>query len=216
MAEVYGKKPEKFTAAWWEYFWMYYKWHTIIGVFAVIATVSTIYGMVTAEKYDATLFYAGDMMISAEDSEKLEAELSPYCEDLDKNGEKSLLFSASTVTDAVRDPEYYSAIITKLYASFSDDDTFIYILNRTLADNLSGEDEEDCAFAPLDEWFSGEIPEEALYSVHGKARGIEASEIKIFKESGINFDGHYILLRKAPVKGSPAYDAATEFLKKIK
>lgn len=215
MAEVYGKKPEKFTAAWWEYFWMYYKWHTIIGAFAIIVTISTIYGMVTAEKYDMTVFHVGNVVISAEESEKIEAQLSPYCEDLDKNGEKNLLFTSDIATDAQRDPEYYSAIITKLYASLSDGSTYVYILSRELADNLSGEDEDDCAFTPLDEWFSGEIDEEDIYSVHGKSRGIEASQIKVFKESGVNLDGHYILLRKAPEKGSEEYNHAVRFLEKI-
>ncbi len=216
MAEVYGKKPKKFTAAWWEYFWMYYKWHTIIGVFAVIAAVSTIYGMVTAEKYDMTLYYVGNAVISTEQCEEIEKELSPYLEDLDKNGEKSLLFSADYIVDAQRDPEYYSAIITKLYASFSDDSTFVYILSRELADNLSGEDEDDCAFTPLNEWFSGEIAEDASYKAHGESRGIEVSQIKLFKELGINLDDHYILLRKAPPKGSEEYNHAVRFLEKIK
>ena len=33
MAEKYGTVPKKFTSAWWEYFWDYYKWHTIATVF---------------------------------------------------------------------------------------------------------------------------------------------------------------------------------------
>ena len=215
MAEVYGKKPEKFTAEWWEYFWMYYKWHTIIGVFAVIAAVSTIYGMMTAEKYDMTVSFVGNIPVSSEEIERIEEELSPYCEDLDKNGEKSLLFTADLLTDAQRDPEYYSAIITKLYASLSDESTYVYILSRELADNLSGEDEDDCAFTPLDEWFSEEIDEEDIYSVHGKSRGIDASKIKAFRNCGINLDGHYILLRKSSPKASEKYNHALQFLEKI-
>ena len=54
-----------------------------------------------------------------------------------------------------------------------------------------------------------------MAEVYGKSRGIEASQIKILKENGINFDGHYILLRKAPENGSSEYNHAVRFLKKI-
>ena len=30
MAEKYGEIPPRFTRAWWNYFWYYYKWRVVI------------------------------------------------------------------------------------------------------------------------------------------------------------------------------------------
>ena len=200
MAEKYGTVPPKFTKAWWEYFWMYYKWHTIITVFVILAVVVTIYGKVTAEKFDLTLTYAGDYSYSDEGTEKIEEILSPLCEDIDENGEKNLYFSQLNFGGANSDPEYMMAMSTKLQMSFAEDETYIFIVSKEIADAYSGEKADECVFAPLDSWLKEDIPDDLIYSAHGKGYGINVSDLKLFKDEGIEFPDHYLFIRYYPRK----------------
>ena len=50
MAEKYGVVPKRFTREWWDYFWMYYKWHTIAIAFVIIAVTVTIVQKINAPK----------------------------------------------------------------------------------------------------------------------------------------------------------------------
>ena len=43
MAEKYGTIPKRFTPEWWEYFWMYYKVHTIAITLVILAVAITVY-----------------------------------------------------------------------------------------------------------------------------------------------------------------------------
>ena len=60
MAEKYGTIPEKFTKAWWAYYWEYYRWYVIVPLVIIIAIGATIYSKVTEEKFDTTLIYAAN------------------------------------------------------------------------------------------------------------------------------------------------------------
>lgn len=220
MAEQYGTKPKKFTAAWWEYFWMYYKWHTLITLFIVVMAAYSLYGMLTAEKYDITVTFAGCASFTEESREEIETLLSPYCEDTDENGEKSLLFSTHNTSDAQFGSEYFSAIVTKLYVEFSDSDTYAFILSKDLAEYFAGEKEDMCVFEPLDQWFDGETSESAVFSAHGKKYGIAVSSLDIFKNTNIDMSDHYLLVRSLPSgkensRPPKAYTATKLLLDKI-
>lgn len=200
MAEKYGTVPPKFTKAWWEYFWMYYKWHTIITLFVIIAIGVTIYGKVTAEKFDLTLTYAGNLGYSAEGAEKIEKILSPLCEDIDENGERNLYFSQLNLGGANSDPEYMMAMNTKLQMAFAEDETYLFIVSKEIADAYAGESADECVFAPLESWLKEDIPDDLIYSAHGKGYGINVSDLELFKNEGIEFQDHYLFIRYYPRK----------------
>ena len=220
MAEQYGTKPKKFTAAWWEYFWMYYKWHTIITIFAIIAVTSTIHGMLAAKKYDIHLAYAGPVSFSEKQQEEFGEMFSPYFEDTDKNGKKSLSFSVYHTSDPRLNPEYHMAVITKLQTTVADSKTYAFILSREMAEYFSSDEEELCVFEPLETWFEGEIPENGIYSAHGKAYGIEVSSLEFFKDSDVDLSGHYLFIKALPpgktdANAPKAYKDAKQMLNKI-
>ena len=50
--EKYGTIPPKFTKEWWEYFWDYYKVHTICTVAAIVIIVSTIVQCANSPEYE--------------------------------------------------------------------------------------------------------------------------------------------------------------------
>ena len=94
MAEVYGEKPKKFTREWWPYFWMYYRWHTIIVVVAIIGIAIGVYQKATEVKYDLDIVYRSQSLYIGENGEKeLIDTLVPFMEDATGDGEVHLFFN---------------------------------------------------------------------------------------------------------------------------
>lgn len=220
MAEKYGVVPKKFTRDWWEYFWMYYKWHTIITALVIVVTASTIYSSVTAEKFDLTLTYAGKNVYSDEVSQKVEEGLSPLCEDIDENGEKSLFFSQLNISDEMTDPQYTMAMNTKLQLAFGEDETYIFILDKATAERYRGETADECVYAPLEDWLTADIADAATFSAHGRNYGVDLSDCKLFKDLGMDVSEHYLFIRYYPRKDQikkqlDGYNAAIELANKI-
>jgi len=220
MAEKYGTVPKRFTSDWWEYFWMYYKWHTIATVFVVLLIAITIYQNITAPKYDLTLTYAGPIAFAEKTSQKIEEGLSPLCKDVDENGETSVAFSPLHISMDLADAEYTMAMNTKLQLAFAEDETYLFILDKENAQRYQGEDADDCVFAPLSDWLSTEVSENAVFSAHGKGYGVAVSECKFFNDLGIDLKDHYIFMRYYPRKDQlkkqlAGYEAAVELANTI-
>ncbi len=200
MAEKYGTIPKKFTKKWWEYFWMYYKWYAILTVLVVVSLWSIIHHVVTAEKYDLTLTYAGKVPFSDEVVQKIENTLSPLCEDIDENGEISTRFSHLNIDFDTMDSQYLMAMITRLSVAFVEDETYLFILNKENADRYKGESSDRSAFAPLSDWLTADISGMNTYSAHGKEYGVDISNLKIFKDLGIDMSDHYLFMKSYPRK----------------
>lgn len=221
MAEKYGTVPPKFTKSWWEYFWMYYKWHTIITLFVIFAVGITIYQNVTAPKYDITLMYAGSNMYSEEASLKIEDALSPICADVDENGENSLLFSQLNIDLANQsDGEYLMAMVTKLQLSLAEDDVYLYIMDKATAQYCLGDDTESAIFAPLSDWVTADIGDAEKFSAGGIDFGIKLDNCAFFGENDIDFKDHYLFLRYYPRKDQldrqlAGYNASIELANQI-
>ena len=198
MAEKYGTIPKKFTKEWWSWFWMYYKWYVIGTVFALTLLTITIIDAVTAEKYDATVLYAGHRYYTTETQEKFEEILSPMIEDVDGNGKKSIYFSSLDVDTSSKDVEYLQARALKIDTSFTEKGTYLYIMDKELADLYKGEDAGEMVFAPLDDWLTADISGLATYDAHGKAYGVDISNLKFFKDAEIDTSGLYLFMRYYP------------------
>ena len=219
MAEKYGTVPPKFTKAWWEHYWTYYKWHTIITLFIVVCITSAVYQSVTKEKYDITLAYAGYNAFSEESIEEISDKLSPLCEDVDENGKKNLCFSNIRFFKDDADADYNMAAHTKLQISLASDETYIYILDEKLLVSFIGDDADSSPFDPIENWYDGTVNPETAFSRFGKAYGIPISECKMFEDISQNLENHYLLLRYYPrddqkeqLKG---YEAATKLAAQI-
>lgn len=196
MAEKYGVVPKRFTKAWWEYFWMYYKWHTIAAVFIILAITVTIYQKVTAPRYDLTLTYAGGYAFTEETQSSLTKELTPLIDDVNKDGEKLLYFSVLSLADS-NDPQYEMAMQTKLQLALSADEAYIYILDEAQAKQLVTDSMETCVFAPLKDWYGKDLPDGVLCA-GDEGVGLPLSENSLFEKLGIKSDNMYLLIRYAP------------------
>ncbi len=202
MAEKYGVKPEKFSKAWWAYYWEYYRWYVIIPLIIIIAIGATIYTKLTEPKYDLTLTYAANNIIDSENEEKIAETLSKLCEDVDGNGEKSVFFSQLLIKSdpSDEDIEYSNATATKLHLSFAGDEKYIYIMDKEAAEIFIGEIPEECPYSPVEKW-AKDIPEGTeLFSAHGINYGVSLSGNKYLEGCGINLDNHYMIIRYYPRK----------------
>ena len=222
MAERYGDIPEKFTKAWWEYFWEYYKWYVIVPLIIIIAIGTTIYGKLTAPKYDLTLTYAANNIIESENEEILTSNLSKLCDDVDENGEKSLFFTQLWIKDnpSQGDIEYARASATKLQLSFAEDQKYIYIMDNEAAQLYIGQLKEECPYAPIERWAKN-IPEGTeIFSAHGVNYGISLAGNKLFEGYGIDLSDHYLIMRYYPRKDQmkkqlKGYEAAVNLANRI-
>jgi len=214
MAEKYGVIPKRFTKAWWEYFWMYYKWYVIIAVIVLALVISTVHQVVTAPKYDITLVYAGGTVYDQAAEDALNKKLSENVRDVNENGETlAQLLQYNFAIDS-KEVEYAMAMDVKLQMALSEDETFIFIMDKELLERYIGSSAENCVFAPLDNWLTTDVAEEKKYMAHGKAYAVELSGNKFLEDCGINAEGKYLCMRFYPrpnqKKFIPGYEAAAE------
>jgi len=220
MAEKYGTVPKKFTKEWWSWYWMYYKWHTLGLIFVLVLVGLTVFDIMTAEKYDLTLTYAGKDYYAEDICEKVEKKISPLCDDLDGNGKRSLYFSALHYDPETNDPEYIQAQRLKIDMAISEDETYLFIMDESVAASYMGEKPKDVAFTPLDKWLTADIKDAPTYDAYGNAYGIDISNSKFLKDAGINTEGKYLFIRYYPRKDQikeqlKGYEAAITLANKI-
>lgn len=195
MAEKYGTVPPKFTRAWWEYFWYYYKWRVIITAAALVIAAVTIVQCATQEKYDMDVVYAGHMNYSDAETEKMEELLAGMISDIDGNGEKSVFFQQLVFLDNTGSAEYDYAIQTKLDVSFTDDCSFVYLLDREQAQAQLQKKAADELFNPADEW-AGDTEAEVLTAEDGTAYAVSIEQSSLLKENDIYCDDMFVMVRQ--------------------
>lgn len=139
--EKYGTIPKRFTREWWEYFWTYYKIHTIVFFVIIALIIYTVHAVTSVTDYDLTIYMIAENEHPSTDSmKKLESRLHELTADVDGNG-KAL---ATTKVDVfAKDPEslhveYANNMTqtTKFIAEATNADNQIYIVDRKTADIL--------------------------------------------------------------------------------
>ncbi len=223
MAEKYGTVPPRFTSAWWEYFWMYYKAYVLTALFIIVLACVTIYQFVTAPKYDLTVAFAGNVTLMDEAAENVVQIISPLCEDVDKNGEKSIYLQQLN-TNADVDMEYAIAMSQKFDLMLAEDDIYIYILDESMAKRNIGKNPDESAYAPLQDWFTEDYSTLGTYTENGTVYGIRLTDCAIFKEisqkTKVDFSDKYLFIRYFPRKDQiksqlKGYEAAVRLANKI-
>ncbi len=193
MAEHYGTIPKKFTKAWWEYFWDYYKIHTIVIAVIIIAAAVTIYQVVTQTKYDYHITYAAGMYI---DTDKLSDVIKPYVDDIDKNGEKNIEYQEMIFTENDQDAEFLAAMVTKLQLQFVSDECMLFIFDEDKAKYLFYNDSLEGAFKPVADWAETDIKDESrLYISDNVGYAVSLSDSKLLKDAGIDGTNLYVAVR---------------------
>ncbi|MBQ3037750.1 MAG: hypothetical protein IJD30_01090 [Clostridia bacterium] len=195
MAEKYGTIPKKFTKAWWEYFWEYYKVHTIVSAVVVVAVVSTIYGVLTAPKYDFYMTYATGGYIDNDSVNKVGEVLSEYIEDTNQNGEKLVSSSCYTFSDGEQDAQYLSTMITKLHLDFVVDEVMLFVFSEDKTKYYFDSNSLSGAFKPVGEWVTDKNSDLKTYSFYGEEYAVSLENSKVLKDAGIKCDDLYVAVR---------------------
>ena len=197
MAEKYGTIPPKFTKEWWNYFWDYYKVHTIVTIIVIAVIASTIYGKVTAPKYDLTICYVGNSIIDEQVEEEIRNHASKITPDVDENGESLCDFYQISFSLENPNDDFTKAMNTKMQLSLAGDETYIYILDKSHLEFYATNDLKHCPFEPLENWLKRDY-KFSRYSVEGKDVAISLSGNQFLEKHGINSSDKYLVMRYYP------------------
>ncbi|MBR1969771.1 MAG: hypothetical protein IKA17_05405 [Clostridia bacterium] len=224
MAEKYGTIPPKFTKKWWNYFWEYYKIHTIVVLVIIVAVASTIYSKVNEPKYDLTICYAGASIFDEQTEENIRKEASKITPDVNENGESlcdfyQMSFSIEDKSgDVMMDEEYTRAMHTKMQLSLAGDEIYIYILDKSHLEFYATEKMDHCPFAPLKNWLEKDY-KFSRYSVEGEDIAISLEGNQFLKKNGIDSTDKYLVMRYYPRKDQKkqleGYKAAVKLANEI-
>ena len=193
--EYYGEKPKRFTKKWWQYFWDYYKWHTIAIVFVIVCVVVTVIEVKTQEKYDGSLVTVGRVVLIDELSDKLEKNIEEAIDDIDQNGEKSILIERLMFSDDDEDVQYSAAMKMKYELKLQTDESFAFIIDKTQLERSLKNSETQGCFATVSEWLTEDVTQEDLFEYNGKAYAVNLQNSKILKDLGLNGQDVYAVLR---------------------
>lgn len=137
--ERYGEKPKFGNKQWFENYWYHYKWHTIVGIIAVVVLAMFIKDIVSREKYDATVLLASRVPVSYEQQEQIKSIMERYETDQDGNGDVNInLMAIQFPRDEYgANAQVQMAEQVKFMAELSTAEAFVYILDEYSANMLS-------------------------------------------------------------------------------
>ena len=194
MAEKYGEVPPKFTKKWWEYFWDYYKWHTITVICVIAAIVITVVQVKNREKYDLNILVGTYSHMTTESIESLTNELEEKTNDVDDNGESNIMLLYNGFSDNVDQTEYNSAMEARFSLYLQEDRSFIFIVDEQGSQLLLDIDYCDEMYVPSSELTSD--TEGGLKGSDGVVYGTPLKNSTLLKKHKINGENLYLILRK--------------------
>ena len=149
--EVYGTKPKMFTKDWWEYFWMYYKWHTLAILFIAGVTAVSAVQCAQTPKYDLQADFISETFFSDEQKTALEQLMCDHIGDASGNG-KNEAFVLSLNMANTEDVQMNQAMQTKLFLEQGYSESYVFIGTKNYIDWLASAE----MFTPVSEWTQGE------------------------------------------------------------
>ena len=195
MAEKYGEIPKLFTKAWWEYFWDYYKWHTIAALAIVLIAGVTVYHKITEPKYDFNISYSAAYSINDESEMKFREKLAEFVTDSDGDGKDGVAINQITFIEGTQEPQVEYTMITRLQLEITDKNTLLYIFDDSKARYLIDNPSMEGAFLEATEWLETQTDDEKKLQSNGKAYAVRLDGSKILKDCGINSENLYIAVR---------------------
>ncbi len=216
MAEKYGEIPPLFTKKWWEYFWDYYKVHTIVVVCLLLAVGITIYQVSTREEYDINVVIGTYTHMTDESLSSLEADIEGHMIDVDNNGEKNALLVYNGFSDEVEHGEYSRVLEARFLLNLEEENSFIFIVDKKSSSLLLDLDYCDEMYLNAEEL--GQAGIDGLKDENGICYGIPLKDSKILKKNKIYSDNLYLVLRKNFKDGEltkKAFDCSLNLAKEL-
>ena len=215
MAEKF-EIPKRFSKAWWEYIYEYYRYHILIIGFIVFLVVYMALRIINPTTYDANVIIASDVYISEEQHENIKKAFSELAGDTDKNGRLEIMMQCMYLTenDTSQNIEMQMAFQQKLALEMSLDENMIFIVDEKIAKKFISQSEDE--FLKTSDMTSDPDAEGVLYN--NKSYGASLKESRILNSNSIDGSKLYILFKNPDVldeKNKDKADEAFEFAKKI-
>lgn len=191
--EHYGTKPKKFTAAWFDYVWEYYKIHIIVTLLIIAAVIYTWYAIASAPHYDMEACMSLSAAITDEETETLKNELGTVIADIDDNDDIKIKISDCSVPQNYEDAEYSQSMEAKFYLSLLSDDVYLVIASESMVKRLTNDESMDGLFEEAVKW-SGTDGEYTYFAYAGDSEvlrraGVQTEDIYIGIKNFIGGDG---------------------------
>lgn len=157
--EKYGTIPKRFTKAWWEYFWEYYKWHVIIALVAGSMIAITAYQLLSKIDYDITVTYIGSAKYDEDSEIKISEALEEVADDVNQNGKTDVKFqnlSVRSINSGVESAQYTMATEMKKTLELQSGESEIFILDKEQVLSVYEMNIANGLFIPAEEWATGE------------------------------------------------------------
>lgn len=192
--EKYGTIPKKFTKAWWEYFWEYYKWHTIVTLSVIVMISSFVYSNVTRTKYDMYMSYVGTAPFFDVSREYFEELFVPVTEEITENEKIDISFDTYSF-DASEEPdpanaEMVSAMNMKFMAELEAGDCYLYFITTGNLESYYGLT-DGMADASL---YAGENAE-FFTDANGRACAVSLNGNEKLTKAGVDCSDLYLAVR---------------------
>ena len=173
--EVYGEKPKKFTAKWWEYIWEYYKWHFVCVVFTIFIVATTVQQCATRPEYDLKITAVTEQNLVQSQTEALQKDAESIVTDATGNGVCEVLFMPLVMNDGT-DAQTLQVMHTKFTVELAMPESYVFIISEKFVEQVPASD----IFESCDVWAGGS-PDEYLVSLNGNekltALGIDTREL---------------------------------------
>ena len=180
--EVYGQKPKRFTKEWWEYFWDYYKWHTIGAIVVLILIVSTITECANKKHYDLQIDYISETGMTMQAQDQLVALMEKNIDDVTENG-KIEGFLTYLDMNKNSDPQYVQAMVTKFTLEMGTTESFVFLVSKDYAEQLL----EAEMLVKAKEWCDAEPYKDYFISL---------ADCTALKDIGVKTDDLYVCVLK--------------------
>ncbi len=178
--EVYGEKPKRFTAQWWEYIWMYYKWHIISTVFAIFVVISTITQCANRTEYDLKVTVVTGNEVVFTQTDIMKEYVKNVIDDVTGNGINEVLVTPINVGEGIS-AEHQSAQMAKLTVEMAMPESYVFIMNRKVADMAI----ENEMLEKTEDWAGDTESDGYVVSLKGNER---------LREFGLNPDGEELFI----------------------
>ena len=196
--EKYGEVPKMFTPAWWGYFWDYYKWHTIIGVAALLLIVFAVSNCAANVSPDVTVAYVNYIYPADYDVSGLEDELSLITEDLNGDGKHAVTFLRLLVADLETGKNVsanVSSMQERVSAEFAAGLSHVFIMTQKQLPNLISRDDGAEMLISLDEYAAGFDDSMLVRDNEGVVRAISMKGNTLLEKYNIPTDDMFITMR---------------------
>lgn len=120
---------------WFENFWYYYKYHTIIVTFVVVCLAVILTSYSGKQSYDLQCSFVGSVKLQLHSSDNISSKISEYIDDTDNNDRKNVyVYDLTTPTaPTIEDATYLQQLSYKISLEFTNGETYLFFTDGEYA-----------------------------------------------------------------------------------